>query len=46
MQRDVQERYADALRARAVSHALLAAMQRATKGALGKCAAREFAAAT
>ena len=45
MQRDVQERYADALCARAVSHALLAAMQRATKGALGKCVARELAAA-
>ena len=46
MQRDVQERYADALCARAVSHALLAAMQQATKGALGKCVARELAAAT
>ena len=48
MQRDVQERYADALcaRAGAVSHALLVAMQRATKGALGKCVARELAAAT
>ena len=46
MQRDVQERYADALCARAVSHALLVAMQRATKGALGKCVARELAAAT
>jgi DNA polymerase-3 subunit epsilon len=44
MQRDVQQRYADALCEREVSHALLAAMQRAAKGALAKCVARELAA--
>ena len=44
VQRDVQQRYADTLRTRPVSHALLAAMQRAAKGALGQCVAREIAA--
>ena len=43
VQRDVQQRYADTLRTRPVSHALLAAMQRAAKGALGQCVARELA---
>jgi len=44
MQRDVQQRYAEALCEREVSHALLAALQRAAKGALAKCVERELAA--
>ncbi|MBC7480661.1 MAG: 3'-5' exonuclease, partial [Rhizobacter sp.] len=44
MQRDVQQRYAEDLCEREVSHALLTALQRAAKGALGKCVAREMAA--
>ena len=45
MQQDVRERFAEALCKREVSHALLAAMQRATRGALGKCLERELSAA-
>ena len=39
MQRDVRERFAELLRERDVSHALLAKMQRAARGQLGKCLA-------
>ena len=45
MQQDVRERFAEALCKREVSHALLAAMQRAACGALGKCVERELSAA-
>ena len=44
MQQDVRERYPDALGEREVSHALLAAMQRAARGALGKCVERQLSA--
>jgi DNA polymerase III subunit epsilon len=37
MQRDVRERFADVLRERPVSHALLMKMQRADRSHLGKC---------
>ncbi len=37
MQCDLQQRFADALRGRAVSHALLTRLQRAARGRLGKC---------
>ena len=45
MQQDVRERFAEALCEREVSHALLAAMQRAARGALGKCVERQLSAA-
>jgi DNA polymerase III subunit epsilon len=45
MQQDVRERFAEALCEREVSHALLAKMQRAGRGALGKCVERELATA-
>ena len=43
MQRDVRERFAHTLGERAVSHALLAAMQRAAHGGLGRCVERALA---
>jgi DNA polymerase-3 subunit epsilon len=43
MQQDVRERFAAALCEREVSHALLAKMQRARRGALAKCVERELA---
>jgi DNA polymerase-3 subunit epsilon len=43
MQRDVRERYANALGEHEVSHALLATMQRAARGALARCVERELA---
>ena len=43
MQRDLRERFAAMLRERAVSHALLTALQRATRADLGKCVEREAA---
>lgn len=45
MQQDVRERFVNVLAERAVSHALLAAMQRAARGTLAKCVERELAAA-
>jgi len=41
MQRDVRERFAQELRERALSHAMLVAMQRATRDRLGRCLERE-----
>jgi DNA polymerase III subunit epsilon len=43
MQNDVRERFTEALREREVSHALLAAMQRAARGTLAQCEERELA---
>jgi len=43
MQHDVRERFAPALRERAVSHALLAAMQRVARSHLGQCVDRALA---
>ena len=43
MQRDVRERFAEALQARDVSHALLVTMQRAARGGLSRCVERELA---
>ena len=43
MQRDVRERFAQALRERTVSHALLAVMQRAARSRLGTCLEHELA---
>ena len=43
MQRDVHQRFARTLGERAVSHALLAAMQRAARGGLERCVERELA---
>lgn len=43
MQQDVQARFADMLRDRAVSHAMLSAMQRTTRDRLGRCLEREAA---
>lgn len=40
MQRDVGERFADALRDRAVSHAMLTALQRTARHRLGECLER------
>jgi DNA polymerase-3 subunit epsilon len=43
MQHDVRERFADTVCEREVSHALLVAMRRAARGALGRCVERELA---
>ena len=43
MQRDVAQRYAAALRGAAVTHRLLAALQRAQRAQLGRCLEREVA---
>jgi len=40
MQRDVRERFADALQQRELSHAMLTTLQRAARGRLGQCLER------